>query len=104
MSARYAIAAYFSETARRAAARDAYAPQWFGFGDPAQPAPRNWDGCCPVGVMLRIDGPLNLVRVPAPEEVEEYLGKAIPLEAAERFIRDWDAGKIDDIYEALGVS
>lgn len=105
----YEIARYFSEPARRAAARALYCASVSYFGDVMN---RDVFGYCPIGIMGLVDGIDFGSRAPGAYTVEDgfdeprYLstGGSKPVYwAAKRFATDWDNGLITDLYEALDV-
>lgn len=94
---RYAIWRRFSPEARRAAATASYAPCETGV-----PIPRSPAGRCPLGEALAASGHPALPGPSSYDVVRYGLGvrsyersfRARQREA-QRFIRDWDTGKID---------
>lgn len=115
----YAIAKRFTLKARRAAAAREYArgtEEWQARGARADVGERRY---CPLGVMLATDLALAFpIGSPSAAKVASLLltrgdcFAATPLALlrdplfleARQFIRDWDAGRIDSLADALGLA
>lgn len=90
----YAIRHYFSEQARRTAARALYVDG------------RDVYGYCPLGIALMADNRIAAPVTPSAEQVTNLMGRGDNTRtwaAAHRFIRTWDLGLITDLYAALSV-
>lgn len=106
----YKIARYLTLEQRRAAASREYRPmRWSDTGveiSSVYPNPVCADGMCPLGVALE-PKMLAIDRRPDADAVATLI--AAPYDyldiykAADKFIADWDTGKIKDIAKAMGV-
>lgn len=115
MAPTYEIATYFSEDARRAAARQTYRRRHrFGVPFATYDAGRGPVDACPLGVCLAEDGLLFSDLQPAACDIADaILGPDAPSTPEEwshlaalavRFTDDWDHGRITDLAAALGVT
>lgn len=111
---RYDIADELPEYARRAAAAESYRFRFRDWRDIPDGTPGTVGGDCPLGVALRALGH-DVFRRPGPGAVARVLEppgrvgfdtrrfERIQL-AAHRFAADFDADRIADVGEAMGVS
>lgn len=103
---RYDIADHINEDARRKAAALAYTLM-MGL---RSPMPRDKRGYCPIGAALGY-ALLSNTKAPLPSQVADALlllsdensTRDQLIEMAAAFLGDWDAGRIDNLAEALGV-
>lgn len=104
---RYAIAGYLTEAERLAACAAEYTSRE---SSDLYPTPVTEDGCCPLGVALRVNDP-GASRTPPSGIVAASINRrcdvAIPILqlAAKDFMADWDTGGIPpaDLPIALGL-
>lgn len=106
----YEIARHFTEKARRTAAGLTYLE---GTGlRTARRARYRGRTCCPLGVMLRVEGKETLTHLGAPTPYDVARALLDPFSSdwtqrygeAQRFIGDWDDGNITELAGALGVT
>jgi hypothetical protein len=99
----YEIARYLSDEAKRAAVARSYTATRERHPLDPYVSPRCASGMCPMGAaMLIIAGYVS--PTPSAHQLAAALDDMAARGAAERFMDDWDKGRITDLAAALGVS
>jgi hypothetical protein len=103
VQAPYEIAKYLPGEAKRAAVARTYTATRVAHPLDPYVCPRCASGMCPGGVIvLAVAG--RIMPTPSAHTLAEVLGDLSAWGAAERFMDDWDKGRITDLAAALGVS
>jgi hypothetical protein len=99
----YEIAKFLTDEAKRAAVARSYTPIRNRSRLDPYVCPRCASGMCPIGVaLLEMTGTLS--PTPGPHFAAYLLGEPGVWYAVDRFMEDWDMGRIADLAAAWGVA